>query len=534
MSSTTKIIRDAPTVLSADAVTVRFGGIHALRGVDLKVQAGTVVGLIGPNGAGKSTLLGVLSGYVRHQSGQVRLDGELATSLPPAARVRRGLGRTFQQPEVFGALTVRDHLRLARRLDVSPLRVWTDPLTGAHLRPDPAEDAVVGELIELLGLAELADRPVGGLPLGVCRLVEIGRALATGPKVVLLDEPFSGLNATESRRLTDALARVVASQAVAMLLVEHDVDIVFELSSRVYVLDFGKIIAEGTPGEIRRNDAVRAAYLGEEQDALEHTTRTVNPREEKLAAHEAPVQLHVEGLTVRYGSAQALEEVTFSVQQGSVTALLGANGAGKSTLARALSGLIPVDSGRIEFEGEDLVGRPAHEIRRLGLAYLPEGRGVFPALTVKENLDIAVQHVDKRRRTAAISGAIQMFPVLGDRRNQLAGTLSGGEQQMLALARVLADPPKLLIADEVSLGLAPKIVDEVFAGLGRAIDMGVSLIVIEQFVHKALELADHCHFLRRGRLLWSGLASQARGEVMDLYLGTANEGRAEGIEMRAG
>ena len=225
---------------------------------------------------------------------------------------------------------------------------------------------------------------------------------------------------------------------------------------------------------------------------------------------------------MKYADATALHEVSFSVGSRSVTALLGANGAGKSSVARAVSGLIRAQSGRIRFDGEDITSASADRIRRLGIAYLPEGRGIFRSLTVDENLRVALQGVPKAERPAAIERAIELFPVLGERRRQTAGTLSGGEQQMLSLARVLTRPPRLLIADEISLGLAPLVVEEVFAGLQRVIQLGVSVVLIEQFVHRALQIADRCHVLRRGRLVWSGEASEAGTELVEHYLGGAN------------
>jgi ABC-type branched-subunit amino acid transport system ATPase component len=515
-----------PSLLSAQGVTVRFGGLTALQDVEIDVAPASVVGLLGPNGAGKSTLLGVLSGNVHAQHGRVELDGEPITTLSPQARVRRGVARTFQHPELFGELTVREHLLLAQRLKGQPSRSWSDPFTGRHLRPEPEVSEPVGAILDLLELSAVAATPVAGLPLGVSRLVEIGRALATGPKVVLLDEPFSGLNAGESTMLAEALSRVVTTRGVSMLLVEHDVEVVFGLSGRVYVLDFGQLIAQGTAAEVRLDPTVRSAYLGElETDDGEPAVDEAGRVEPGGGADSpaAPVSLVIKDLAVSYGSAAALHGVSFTVARGSVTALLGANGAGKSTIARALSGLVPITSGTVEFNGVDITRLAPHRIRALGLAYLPEGRGVFPSLTVAENLRLAVETTAKAQRAAAIERAMHLFPILAQRRSQVAGTLSGGQQQMLSLARILADLPELVIADEISLGLAPLIVDEVFDGLRRAIELGVSLIVIEQFVHRALGLADYCHIVRRGQLVWSGRAADAHGEIFELYLGGSGE-----------
>ncbi len=230
--------------------------------------------------------------------------------------------------------------------------------------------------------------------------------------------------------------------------------------------------------------------------------------------------LSIEGLNVRYGSVQALFDVSLDVPNGSVLAVLGANGAGKSTLARTASGLVPAFGGKVTFGGEDITKWHPHRIRRAGLVHIPEGRGIFPGLSVAENLRMAVRRVGTGdQRKAAIANAYEMFPVLADRRGQRAGTLSGGEQQMLALARALAVPPRLIIADEMSLGLAPLVVDFVFESIERASKSGVTIVLIEQFIHRALSLASACVILRQGSVAWTGPSENARQEVLDRYLG---------------
>ena len=233
--------------------------------------------------------------------------------------------------------------------------------------------------------------------------------------------------------------------------------------------------------------------------------------------------LEVRDLDAHYGSSQALFGVSLSVLPGSVLAVLGANGAGKSTLARVVSGLVRPTAGRVVFAGRDVTGLPAHRVRKLGLTLIPEGRGIFPGLSVMENLRMAVAQERRPERPAAIERAIQHFPVLGDRKGQRAGSLSGGEQQMLALARALAVSPKLVIADEMSLGLAPLIAESVFAGLEEARRAGITIVLSEQFVHRALAMADNCVILTRGRVGWSGQASDAGQEVIDRYLGEAED-----------
>jgi branched-chain amino acid transport system ATP-binding protein len=230
--------------------------------------------------------------------------------------------------------------------------------------------------------------------------------------------------------------------------------------------------------------------------------------------------LTVDGLTVSYGEARALVGVGFDVAEGGVTAVLGPNGAGKSSLAAAVAGVVRPSAGRVRFDGRDVTGRPAHRISRLGIAYLPEQRGVFPHLTVHDNLRAQLRHaVPGGGRDEAIAAAFELFPVLGARRSQAAGTLSGGEQQMLALARVLVAPPRLLIADEMSFGLAPKLVDLVFDSLVRARESGVTIVLVEQYIDRALELADRALILQRGSVVWQGPADEARDAALSGYLG---------------
>lgn len=229
--------------------------------------------------------------------------------------------------------------------------------------------------------------------------------------------------------------------------------------------------------------------------------------------------LSIKDLEVRYGPALALSNLNLEVKPGEVIALLGSNGAGKSTLARTISGLVPAAQGSITFEGKDITKRAAYHRRLDGILYLPEGRGIFPGLSVTENLRLASNTLARGKRKAAIENAMTVFPNLAARRNTKAAMLSGGEQQMLSLARGLTVGPKLLIADEMSLGLAPKLVDTVFETLNHLKATGVTIILIEQFIHRALAFADQCVVLSRGSMAWSGPAAGAHQEVLNRYLG---------------
>jgi branched-chain amino acid transport system ATP-binding protein len=523
--------------LECSGVTVHFGGLVALQEVELAVPPATIVGLVGPNGAGKSTLFGVLSGLVRPTTGKVLLDGQDLTNARPQLRAERGLARTFQHPELFSGLTVREHMVLAYRIRHAKRRIWSDLFTMGSIRPvDSNEKSKIDELVGLLGLGSMADRPALGLPLGVARLVELGRALATSPKVLLLDEPSSGLDSSETEQFEGTLRRVSRERGVSVLLVEHDVELVMRMCTNIYVLDFGAMVTNGSPEEVRVNPEVRAAYLGEEVSSVMEPDvqgavvvngsvsagSVENVRIPISGARDDVPTLVIEDLSVRYGDAVALSGVSFRVEAGHVLALLGANGAGKSSLARAVSGLVRPSGGSVVLAGQEICEWPAHRIRRAGLVHLPEGRGVFRGLTVLDNLRMAASNLGGRQaRSEAIEQALTIFPALATRRRQIAGSLSGGEQQMLSLARALTAAPRVVIADELSLGLAPKMVDVVFEGLGRARDAGVTIIMIEQYVHRALDFADECLVLQRGELAWKGPASAAATDVLSHYLGDA-------------
>jgi len=262
--STAAPVQVVAPLLEATEVTVRFGGVVALDQVSLAVPVGSTVGLVGPNGAGKTTLFGVLSGLVRPKAGRVTMNGTDVTGRSPQNRAHRGLARTFQRMELFTELTVREHLVVARRVKDGRERLvgMVRDLTGFGETPGAGEDDAVDGILELLGLTSVADRPALAIPLGTGRLLEVARALAAEPTVMLLDEPSSGLDVHETEQLGDALRRVRDERGTAFVLVEHNVDFVLGLSDRVTVLDFGRVLVEGSPDEIRTSPEVQAAYFG--------------------------------------------------------------------------------------------------------------------------------------------------------------------------------------------------------------------------------------------------------------------------------
>ena len=247
-------------VLEASGVSVAFSGIRALDDVSVSVEAGERVGLIGPNGAGKTTLFNCLLGILRPDAGAVTLNGVDVGAWPAHRRARAGMGRTFQRVELFSDTTVREHLLIAERIRNGTGAFWKD-LIGRG-RPGPDEIAACDDVLELLGIVELADKPIESLSLGQSRLVEAGRALMTGPQVLLLDEPSSGLDRDETQALADMLRAVQGTKGYAVLLVEHDVSLVADFTERTYVLDSGALIAQGPTADVLADSAVRRAYLG--------------------------------------------------------------------------------------------------------------------------------------------------------------------------------------------------------------------------------------------------------------------------------
>ena len=240
-------------LLWCDEVTVRFGGLVALDGVHLTAATGEITGLIGPNGAGKTTLFNVLTGVLSPTNGRVRYDGNDITSWAAHRRGRAGIARTFQRLELFTGLTVYDNLLCA----------WEASVPGGVVGRQSREGhQLVGEVIERLGIQDIAMRPAGELPTGQGRLLELGRAMCTNPRLLLLDEPSSGLDSAETARFRDILLDLVAVDDIAILLVEHDMGLVMEVCDRITVLDFGRVISVGTPDEVRNDQAVIAAYLG--------------------------------------------------------------------------------------------------------------------------------------------------------------------------------------------------------------------------------------------------------------------------------
>jgi len=500
-------------VLEVSGCSVRFGGVQALRDVSLSVREGEIVGIVGPNGAGKTTLFDVISGFRKPNSGTVRFRGRDVTRLPAHARAAAGIGRTFQNLGLVRGATVRTNLLAAQHLAAgysAPAGILGLPSTyGAEARLSRRADA----LADMLGLSALMDRKVDELPYGVFKRVEVAAALATDADLVLLDEPTSGMGPTERTAFADALAEFRRTFRVTVAMIEHDVPLVAQVCDYVYCLNFGQMLAEGEPDGLRSHPDVIRAYLGDEVPVR------LMPSSERGRPF-----LEVDGLWVSYGErgrVPVLRDLSFEVRHLERLVLLGLNGAGKTTTVATLAGLLRPERGAIVFDGADITDLPAAERVGLGIILVPEGRQVFPGLSVDHNLRLGAWN---RRRDAGYVAEGQervkrVFPHLADRGKQLAGTLSGGEQQMLAIGRALMAAPRLLLVDEASLGLSPAITQTVFSVLDQINTEGVTVVLVEQGM-AALDHADRVMILERGELVFEGSSTETdHAGLRERYLG---------------
>jgi ABC-type branched-subunit amino acid transport system ATPase component len=508
--------------LVVEDVSVRFGGLQALDKVSLDVAPGEIHGLIGPNGAGKTTLFNVIAGLQQPTHGRVHLGGHEVTGAKPHVRSRLGLGRTFQRIELFGTLSARENVQMAAEVGHEGGASGRSPAEEAHFQ------------LERLGILHVANEPADSLPTGLARLVEMARALATFPDVLLLDEPSSGLNAEETHGLGEVL-RQLAADGMGILLVEHDMALVMAICTRVDVLDYGEVIARGDPASVRANRAVQEAYLGGETDPMDAVAPVKAgvsfPASEAVADAPAgtsgpPPEVALSAVDVRagYGRIEVLHGISLEVHKGSALALLGPNGAGKTTLLNAISGQLLLTSGTVEVGGSRLGRHATEDLARNGVCMIPEGRSIFPNLTVSENL---LMYTFRRRGLKGAwveERAMARFPILGQRRKQLAGTLSGGEQRMLSMARALTTEPEILLLDELSMGLAPLIVEELYGVVGQLVTSEqLTIIMVEQFVQTALSFADSAAIMVNGELVKTGTPAEIRSDVVGAYLG-AEEG----------
>ena len=485
----------APLVV--ERLGIAFGGLRAVDSLAFTAEPGRVTSIIGPNGAGKTTVLNLICGFYKTGVGSVAIGGRELAGEPAHTIARAGIARTYQTSQLFAKLTVLENL-LAAMGRGRP----GNPLGGAAADDAQAVERA-RELAAFVGYAGDLQLPAAALPHVDRRLVEIARALAGEPKALLLDEPAAGLVHADTAKLGKLIKRIAAS-GVSVVLIEHDMNLVMGISDHIVVLDAGRCIAQGSPETVRSDPAVIKAYLGEGEFQP-------RPRAPGWVAQRDGA-LGVSQLEAGYSGAPVLNRVSLEVNSGELVAILGANGAGKSTLMRSISGLLrPVD-GQILLLGREVVRFSAHQVARSGLALVPEGRQVFPELSVEDNIRIGA-HARRDFAAAEVDAMLKRFPMIERRRRSRAGLLSGGEQQMLAIARGLMARPKILLLDEPSLGLAPAIINELFEVLASLRDDGMTVLLVDQMAALALAIADRAYVIESGSIVTAGVPEEIRGNA---------------------
>src|ERR1700743_2943972 len=474
---------NAAPILQVRKLTKRFGGLTAVKELNFDVNGGEIFGLIGANGSGKSTAMKSVMGIERPTAGDVVVEGEHVAGLPAHKIARKGFGMVFQHSRPLNRQTVLENIMVALLPD-SLFMLFADKALTERAK----------WIANRVGLGNVMDRKPPTLPFAALRRLELAKAIARDPKVVLVDEPFAGLTLAEVGTFSE-LIRSFRDEGRAVMLVDHNVKSVAALVDRVLAMYLGEEIVTGRADEVMKNETVRRVYLG---GAIETSARP------ETSLHDTVPAVQVENISVHYGKAQALENVSIHITHGEFVSVVGLNGAGKTTLFNTISGFLPY-SGQIVRDGEKLRGTSPAKIARSGIVQCPESRELFGEMTVRENLDLGGQHLTDEARAKQLAWLFELCPILKERQGQMAQTLSGGEQQMLAIGRALMMQPKILILDEPTLGLAPVILEPLSKALEKLRQTtSITVLLGEQNVTFALPHADRVYVLEHARILWEG------------------------------
>jgi branched-chain amino acid transport system ATP-binding protein len=490
-------------ILALTNIAVNFGGVRALTDLSLSVQAGSLHGLVGPNGAGKTTAMNVISGLVKPSGGSMTFQ-DVPFAPKPHRLAAQGLARSFQASGVVDSLSALDNVLLggfsatragivscALRLPRAVREEW-----ALRTRAEAALDAVAyaGGL-----RARMAD-----LSAWRRRQIEIARALLSGPKLLLLDEPAAGLTASEVGSLK-GLMRRLCDDAMSILLIEHNVPLVFTLCDQVTAMAQGRDIAHGTPQAVRGHADVIQSYLGAGSRHAVPTAPQSAPSQARPPQARSTV-LKLQDVSAGYGATVALHGIGIEIRAGEVVALFGPNGAGKTTLLNTIIGERRAMTGTIAWQGKRIDGLPAQSIVRQGIGIVPQGRAVMERQSVEDNLVISTTglRLGRRERQQRLDEIYTQFPSLSQRRSSHGASLSGGERQMLAIAKALIRRPALLLLDEPSIGLAPTIVDEVQRIVAELNAKGLTVLIGEQSVDWVLPIAHRAYAIAAGRIVAEG------------------------------
>lgn len=536
-----EVAATAAAAMEIADVSVAFDGVHALSGVDVTVTHGQIHALIGPNGAGKTTLINAITGLLRPTGGEIRVNGLATTKLSPPEIRAAGVGRTFQNPSLVDDLSAVENVALGL---LSQQRRWllVDLLRPTLGRKADADTRARCEgALRLVGVSESTwNKRADEISLADRKLVDLARSFVAEPTILLLDEPTAGLGEQEIHIVEDAILKLRANGRVTVLLVAHHVAFVRRVADTVTVLDGGKVLASGQPDQVTCDERVLEAFVGKPVEVLHREGAggstagepprysSVEPADSALPYSEAlqltisrtdtsSQGLAVTDLTVGYGPACVLDKISLRVSRGELVGLTGRNGAGKTTLLRALSGMIGRGDGLVNLDAVTVLPSPV-DAARAGLIHVPEGRGVVGSLSVLENLQVGALAVGHKLTNENLDQILSRFPALRPLLQRPAGFLSGGQQQMLAIARGLAAKPSILMVDELSLGLSPKATSEalqVLVGLTR--ESGEGVLVVDQNIQTLASVCDRMYVLRDGSLVELEGNSGSIHELQEVY-----------------
>ena len=469
-------------LLETRGVWQRFGGLVANSDVSISVGRGEIVGLIGPNGAGKSTLFNLIAGVLPPTQGSIMFDGEDVTALPAAVRCQRGVGRTFQVVKSFETMTVIDNV-----------------IVGALIRNTVMRDArrKAHEVLEFCGLGPRADVLASDLVPSEKRRLEVARALATEPKLLLLDEVLTGLTPVEAKTGVELVRQGARDR-------RHR--------------------ADGRARDGNRDAAGRSRHRARSRQGAgrrqAHRSRSRPESHQRLSGGPSCCRCMKSPPPIRAWSRSPRSRSRSPRARSSASP--APTGPASRRLLKSIAGAERPRSGTVSFDGARIDGMAQHVITSRGIAYVPENRRLFPRLSVRDNLRLgSYLYRGEADREAPLDLVFNLFPRLSERLDQRAETLSGGEQQMLAIGRALMTRPRLLMLDEPSQGIMPKLVDEIFQAVKRIRDTGLTVLIVEQRMSECLEIADRAYILQTGRVLMQGSAAEisANPDVRKAYLG---------------
>lgn len=495
-------------LLRAERVRKSFGAVQAVKDVSFTIDYGEVLGLMGPNGAGKTTLFNLIMQEMVIDAGIIEFEGRSLKGLGPHQVTHMGIGRTYQIPQPFRKMTVLENVMVGGLFSGK----------GASVSESKKQAM---DILDKVGLSHLSKGLTASLGLLELKRLELARALSTRPKLLLLDEIAGGLVDSEVSVLKDILKHL-KQEGQSMLIIEHVLNLLFELSDRLVVVNFGESIAEAKPQEVIQDNKVIEAYLGSSDRNTKQVT--VKENREHLGNASLSPLLSVNQVDVSYGEFQALYQVSMNVKPNEIVGLIGLNGSGKTTLIRAITKLLPIGKGSVQFKNNDLNKLKSHEIVEIGIAQSIEGRKIFPELTVLENLELGAYSTRTRsKKKEMLEKVFTLFPILFERRHQLGTTMSGGQQQMLAIGRALMAEPELLICDEISLGLAPLIIDQLYETLEEINRQGTAILLVEQSIERALSVVDRAYVIEGGKVVLSGTAQELsdHSEFRSMYFGVS-------------